>query len=117
MPGLPQERQDQALEALRRIGVHARESNLARIGLLEEAVDAAADGWLDRSGRDRAAGMAHTIAGSAETFGFADITGPACELEDLFRADQLTPEQVETARTRIAGIRASLDAGPTQLGQ
>ncbi|MCW2805607.1 MAG: hypothetical protein QOF52_2264 [Propionibacteriaceae bacterium] len=115
----PEEVRAKALDVFRTIGASAVQSNLERIARLEEAVTAADEGRLDQPGRDRAGQLAHTIAGSAGTFGFSAATGPAHQLEDLFRmdrrgVDELGSAELGTARQLLAELRAVLAAAPEE---
>lgn len=121
MPGLntpppaePTSVRERALAAFRGISAKAAASNLERLARLDEAVSAASEGRLDPSGYDSAAGVAHTLAGSAGTFGYPDATGPARELEDLFSSGVLSAGQLPRAHELVQGIRVVLSAAPDE---
>ena len=97
----------------RTIGLQAVQSNLRRAGQLSVALSAAANGRLDRDGRDRAALIAHQIVGSADTFGFRDATEAARRLESIFGDDELTTAQLKTAQQLLVEIRAALVGEPS----
>ncbi|CAA9400662.1 MAG: hypothetical protein AVDCRST_MAG75-2121 [uncultured Propionibacteriaceae bacterium] len=101
------------VNTFRTIGVQAVQSNLRRAGQLSEALSAAANGELDRDGRDRAALIAHQIVGSAGTFGFRDATDAARRLELILGRDELSTAELKTAGQLLVQIRAALVGEPS----
>jgi HPt (histidine-containing phosphotransfer) domain-containing protein len=97
-----------AWSTFRTIGAQALQSNLRRLERLEDALEAAATGSLDEEERASASRAAHTLAGSAGTFGFLRATPAARRLEALFLAGDLTDRDVLAARGWVSEIRAVL---------
>jgi len=104
--------EDRSRAAFLSIGAQAKQSNLDRVAQLQDAVVRALDGHLDEAGRLAARRLAHTIAGSAGTFGFGQATGPAHHLEDLFAATPARPAELADACRWLDEIRAALASDP-----
>ena len=102
---------DRVLPAMRGLRSRARVTNLSRATQLERAVDSAADGRLDETGRAQAAAVAHQLIGSAGTFGFADASRRAAELKDFFALADRGTDDVALARVRLSAVRADLQSG------
>ncbi len=109
-PGDP----DEALRGvLRALSTSAREANLARTAVLEEALTALDAGALGADQREGAVAAAHQVAGSAGTFGRRRSSELALQLERWFRAgpdrDSVSAD-VARARAQVAELRADLAA-------
>jgi HPt (histidine-containing phosphotransfer) domain-containing protein len=101
---------DDALEAvMRTLAVSARQANLARVAVLEDALARVEAATLTSGQRDAAVAAAHQVAGSAGTFGRRRSSTLAAELEQWFRV--APPDAgVERARTLLTELRADLSA-------
>lgn len=78
---------DRAMEdAMAGFRDRARASNLKRVEVIADALSAMREGALDEEGRLGARGAAHTVAGSAGTFGFAEASELGRALEVLLDA-------------------------------
>lgn len=111
---------DDALQAVvRALGAAARESNLARVGVLEEALAALAAGALSVELRDRAVTSAHQVVGSAGTFGKRRSSALAADLERWLREVPLPGPALARlgwARGRLGDLRADLTADHQEDG-
>lgn len=87
------DRLDAALAELWR---EQRPEMMRRVDVVEAALRALAAGGLDQDGRAEAQAAAHKIAGAAGSFGFADASRSARQLELALRADP--------ARENAAGL-------------
>ena len=85
----------------------ARASNLVRAQVLAYAVEALGAGQLQGAQRAQARDAAHSLAGSAGTFGFAAATQPAQDLEELFADPTVTT--ADAAAAHLAAIQAALN--------
>jgi chemotaxis protein histidine kinase CheA len=114
---------DRAMEdAMAGFRERARASNLKRVEVIADALNAMRGGSLDEQGRLGARGAAHTVAGSAGTFGFAEASELGRALEALLDAVRdPDPEDREDRTVRaerglelVARLRtALLDPGVT----
>lgn len=109
----PQTPQERARDAFAVIGQQARDSNLHRLDEIAELASRATTGPLTETDRLAGQRMAHTVLGSAGTFGFVAATEPARRLESLF-AEELGPQEVAAVTGLLEQIRAALAAGPTE---
>ena len=72
----------------------------------------AVDELVDRLGRGQKADwsevehVAHRLAGSAGTFGFAQLSGPACSLDELLAGGRSEPGSI---RDRVRHLVAAID--------
>lgn len=99
------------------LAVSARDANLARTAVLEEAVSALDAGRLAAVEREAAVRAAHQVVGSAGTFGRHRSSQLAAELERWFRdtGDATGRPTLERVRAQLAELRADL-AGPAPDG-
>lgn len=89
----------------------ARATNLARVEVIADAVTAMRAGALDEELRVSARGAAHTLAGSAGTFGFAEASELGRALEALLDGvDDLEDPTVRAERggQLVARLRLAL---------
>lgn len=105
--------QERAREAFAVIGRQARDTNLLRVDELEELASHATNEPLSEADRLTGQQVAHTLLGSAGTFGFTAATEPARRLENLF-AEEFGPEEAEAVTALLARIRTALVGGPTE---
>ena len=108
----PFEDADQGFEeVLRSLAASARQANLARTAVIEEAVRALDAGELGPGAREAAVQAAHQVAGSAGTFGRSRSSELAADLEQWFRAGPVHPgvEALKQVRNQVAALRADLD--------
>ena len=98
-----------ALTALR---ARARTANTQRIEVVEAALTAARDGRLDDDQRLGAELAAHSLVGSAETFGYAQATTYARTTEEILGQDGLTAQAVTDGLAAVAELRVLLATGP-----
>ncbi len=87
------------LAELDAIWAEHRETTLARVASLEEALRALSLGRLDDATRLAARREAHTLAGSVALFGFALAARLASELEDALA---VTPDDAHVAPLVVA---------------
>jgi HPt (histidine-containing phosphotransfer) domain-containing protein len=103
-------------EVMRGLAASARQANLARTAVLEEALRALRVGPLAPDARDAAVRAAHQVVGSAGTFGRHRSSELAAGLEQWFRTGPLQPKDagLEQAWQQVAALRADLDADPDE---
>lgn len=97
------------------IAVQARRTNRVRIDQLRTALARAAEEGLDRAGWAVLERIAHQLAGSAGTFGFAGVSERARQLERLCVDAAAAPpdqERLAAARVLIEEAGAQLDHDP-----
>ncbi|WP_195908172.1 Hpt domain-containing protein [Nostocoides sp. HKS02] len=104
----------------------ARATNLARAQVIAEALQSMHDGELVEDVRLTASRAAHSLAGSAGTFGFAAASQLGRDLEALLdgvdepaRVDDAEVTQARAARglAQVAQLREALAATPTTNGR
>ena len=114
VPEQPEHDPDDALQAvMRTLAASARDANLARTAVLEQALASLDAGLLDPACREAAVAAAHQVAGSAGTFGRHRSSELAAALEQWFRAGHPADEdasRVEQVRAQVAELRADLSA-------
>ncbi len=100
------------LQALRSVWTHQRGRVEQRIGVIERAAAALAEGRLDAGLRIDAERAAHMLAGSLGMFGFLDASEAARELE----AELLHPSTERAAQLPVllCRLRAGIE-GPVSL--
>jgi diguanylate cyclase (GGDEF)-like protein len=105
------------LALLRDVWNERRGSVLARVDALEEALAAGLSGTLSDEQRDAARREAHTLAGSAGTFGFPAATRLARELEHALEAPA-PPALGELPRLCevVVALRRELERDPGSAG-
>jgi HPt (histidine-containing phosphotransfer) domain-containing protein len=104
-----------ALEAMASFRERARATNLARVDLIAEALDQLAGGVLADDARVSAQRAAHSVAGSAGTFGFTEASRLGRTLEALLgEAHGAEGSGVWAHRglELVAGLRLALAGGP-----
>ncbi len=105
--------EDRLRAVVESIGGHARSANLSRADRLSEALAEVAAGSLDESGRREATEVAHQLVGSAGTFGFAEASHLAGEIERYFvEADLGDSVRLATARDQVRRVQDELASGP-----
>lgn len=106
--------EDTVAKAMTSMRERARSTNLARVDVIADAVQALKEGRLDEDQRARAEHAAHGLAGSAGTFGFEAATAPAQDLE-VIMAGIPTAIRDESARAQssLTALRTALDAYPS----
>lgn len=112
MPGQPIDDPDEGLAAvMRTLAVSARQANLARTAVLENALRSLGSGPLGAEVREAAVQAAHQVAGSAGTFGRQRSSELASSLEQWFRTtpDQPDPGSLDEVRQQVAALRSDLD--------
>lgn len=118
VPVRPVEDPDDALAAvMAALAASAREANLARTAVIEDALAAHAAGHLDQARRAAAESAAHQVVGSAGTFGRHRASELAADLEQWFRAGEpaaADADRLARARAQAAALRADLAAGGHQ---
>jgi HPt (histidine-containing phosphotransfer) domain-containing protein len=115
VPVRPVEDPDDALGAVMAVlAASAREANLARTAVIEDALAALAAGQLDTARREAAESAAHQVVGSAGTFGRHRASELAAGLEQWFREDAPAPadaDRLARARAQVVALRADLAGG------
>lgn len=100
------------LDAMALLRERARVTNLARLELLTDALDRLRDGALDEEQRLTARLAAHSLVGSAGTFGFGEASHLGRSLEALLD-EASEPERAEARATQglelVAALRVALD--------
>lgn len=89
------------------ISAQAQETNRIRVNALEKLVRDLADGGSADDCRDRAKDLAHQIAGSAGTFGYARASELAREIEQLL-SGEIDRGTVELLELRVTEVREAL---------
>lgn len=106
--GLDTTEDDEDRAAIAALWVSASERVLARITLIEDALGRLAADGADEEALQEATGESHKLAGSLGTFGVAEGSRIAKELELLLLDDGDIGEAA-----RLCGeLRAAVDAGP-----
>lgn len=101
-----------ALDAMALLRDRARVTNLARLEVIGDALDRLRDGVLDEEQRLTARRAAHSLVGSAGTFGFGEASRLGRSLEALLdEAGELERAEVRAAQglELVAGLRVALD--------
>jgi len=106
-------RADRLRAKVRSIGDHARSVNLHRAGRLAELLATVDGGRLEDDQREVATTLAHQLAGSAGTFGFAGASQLAAELERFFIDGAFDDEtRLITAQRQLSQLQQELAADP-----
>ena len=106
--------QQRALDALTSFRHRARVTNLARVEVIAEALDSLRRGVLSEEARLTARRAAHTMVGSAGTFGFAEASRLGRTLEavlDEANGTDGTQERAQRGLELVAQLRGAL-TGP-----
>lgn len=87
--------------------------NLERMEVVAQALELLRDGMLDADARDEARRAAHSVAGSAGTFGFGRATVLARLVESLFVGEEPADPRgaAEAGLSQVAELRAALADG------
>jgi HPt (histidine-containing phosphotransfer) domain-containing protein len=101
-----------AQAAMQQIGDRALESNLRRLVELDEAVQSARHGNLTEDQCSAAVDVAHQLVGSAGTFGYAEVSRLARQLEHFFQDRDFAEPTVTLAVDWLESVRQHLAAGP-----
>ncbi len=78
---------DAVRSVLRGLAASARQANLTRTGVIEDALRARAEHRVTPEQRSAAVSAAHQVAGSAGTFGHGRASALAVSLEQWFKRD------------------------------
>lgn len=99
-------------DAMTALRVRSVARNLERVELVAEALERLRDGVLDPQDREEARRAAHSVAGSAGTFGFARATVLARSVESLLVGPEPPDPQVaaESGLSQLAELRAALSS-------
>jgi HPt (histidine-containing phosphotransfer) domain-containing protein len=116
VPGQPDDPDDALRAVMRALAVSAREANLARTAVLEEALAALETGPLTPEHRAAAASAAHQVVGSAGTFGRGRSSELAAGLEQWF-TDRSSEVADAASRARVRAQVAELRADLTEAHQ
>lgn len=109
-----EQRVDDPDEAIRTVmanlAASAREANLARAAVLEDAVRAAGAGVLAAADREAAVAAAHQVVGSAGTFGRRRSSELAADLEQWFRrvGERVDERGLDWVRDQLAALQTDL---------
>lgn len=109
--GAERDAERRAVEAMASFRDRARATNLSRVEVLEDALALLRGGVLTEDARLTACRTAHTVVGSAGTFGFGEASRLARRLESLLHEDDGSEgAHVRAARglELVAGLRAAL---------
>jgi HPt (histidine-containing phosphotransfer) domain-containing protein len=102
-----------SVDVLRSVWEHQHDRVYGRIGLIERAIAALADGRLEADLRREAERAAHMLAGSLGMFGFADASAASHELE--LGLAHPTPDRAPELAELLARVRAGV-RGPIAFG-
>jgi len=111
-PPQPQKasRQAKHLKMLAKAWKEHKQTSLDHLNLLAETAVTAEKGALNANSQDRARRAAHSLAGTLGTFGFAEGSRLARELEHLLQADfPLKASQVPVFKALVMAIALSWD--------
>lgn len=100
-----------ALDAMASFRERARITNLARVEVIAEALDRLGDGALAEDAQLTARRAAHSVAGSAGTFGFAEASRLGHTLEALLTDNDDNDDARDRAREGlevVARLREAL---------
>jgi HPt (histidine-containing phosphotransfer) domain-containing protein len=84
---------------------------MERVRVLQKACDALSSGRLDEETRDDACAAAHKLAGVLGTFGLAEGSGIASQLEASLDAQAAVPQE-QTFCASIAKLESMIEAKP-----
>lgn len=100
---------EDAMTALR---VRSVARNLERVEVVAQALEWLRDGTLDADAREEARRAAHSVAGSAGTFGFARATVLARSVESLFVGEEPADPQAaaNAGLSQLEELRAALSS-------
>jgi len=105
----PGDQESAARSLLESIGSAARRTNQARVKQLGQALDSLRRGDLGPAERQRVAQVAHQLVGSAGTFGYANVSERARQLELFFAGGAVSDAvQVEAAGHAVAQMMQDL---------
>jgi len=111
-PPQPQKasRQAKHLKMLAKAWKEHKQTSLDHLNLLAETAVTAEKGALNANSQDRARRAAHSLAGTLGTFGFAEGSRLARELEHLLQADfPLKASQVPVFKALVMALRREID--------
>lgn len=97
--------------AVQQIWARTRDTVLARVDVLDEAVTALVEQRLDEDTRAGAEQAAHKLAGSAGTFGMPEGSRLARRLEQRF-ATSPDPDDAWSAAEEVVALRQALESPP-----
>ena len=115
--------QEQTIAAVAGVGQRFKDRVAEQINVLEEAAQTLSINALDRELRDSAQKEAHTLAGALGTFGFAQGSKLAREIENLLRADRVLEPTAIALRDLVLALRQETEldreamAGKTQVAE
>lgn len=101
--------------AVQQIWARTRDTVLARVDVLDEAVTALVEQRLDEDTRAGAEQAAHKLAGSAGTFGMPEGSRLARRLEQRF-ATSPDPDDAWSAAEEVVALRQALESPPQPSG-
>jgi PAS domain S-box-containing protein len=106
-PGMPT--RQQTLDAIARVWERLKPKTLEQISVLQAAGDALATQRLGDELHQQARREAHSLAGSLGTFGFAQASKLARDIETLLEQNELNPSEVQSLHSLIDNLRREID--------
>ncbi len=101
--------EEKAKTAIAQLWVRYRPPILNRLSVVEAAAVELLKGPIDEELRRKAEGEAHKLAGSLGTFGFADASVDAREMEILLQSARLDATQTVRLSELVVGLRSQLE--------
>jgi CheY-like chemotaxis protein/HPt (histidine-containing phosphotransfer) domain-containing protein len=106
--------EEKAKIAITRLWARYRPAILDRLSVLEASAVELLEGPIDGELRRKAEGEAHTLAGSLGTFGFADASRDAREIEVLLQSVHLDATQTVRLSELVVNLRTQMEKEQTK---
>ena len=106
--------EEKAKIAITRLWVRYRPAILDRLSVVEDAAVELLKGSIDGELRWKAEGEAHKLAGSLGTFGFADASRDAREIEVLLQSAHIDATQTVRLSELVVNLRTQLEKEQTK---
>jgi diguanylate cyclase (GGDEF)-like protein len=121
-PATPASAQTDAFKQKARLAIagvweRSRDTVMARLGVLEQASVAFKHGIFDPGDRLHTVREAHKLVGALGTFGFAEGSRLAREIEHILESNERLPhEQISPFTRLVVDLRQEIERGPVSFG-
>ena len=110
---LEKDGQEELQSAISNIWLRFKPVSLQRVALVESAITALLSGPIDPELQKKAEGEAHKLAGSLGSFGFADGSRDAREIEIILQSEHLIEPQILRLSELVVNLHAQLEMEQT----